>query len=95
MHTRVLEIDMKEIHTHERVILSLDEIPRSNGHKGLVTKSYSHKVNKCNPEIENENKLVQQIPKEKNKSRNRSYFRIGLQSSFRSMLESTLHIRFE
>ena len=56
---------MREIHTHERVILSLDEIPRSNGHKGLVTKSHSHKVHKCNPKMEDDNKLVQQVPKKR------------------------------
>ena len=56
---------MKEIHTHERAILSLDEIPRSNGRKGPVTKSHSHNVHKYNPEIENDNKLVQQVPKKR------------------------------
>ena len=65
MHTRVLEIDVKKIHAHERAILSLDEIPRSNGHKGPVTKSHSHKVHKCNPKIEDDNKLVQQVPKKR------------------------------
>ena len=60
---------MKEIHTHERAILSLDEIPRSNGRKGPVTKSHSHEVHKYDPEIENDNKLVQQIPKKRTQVR--------------------------
>ena len=65
MHTRVLEIDMKQIQTHERATLSLDEIPRSNFRKGPITKSHSHKVHKYDPEIGNDNKLVQQIPKKR------------------------------
>ena len=56
---------MKEIHTHERAILSLDKIPRSSGRKGPVTKSHNHKVHKYSPEIGNDNKLVQQIPKKR------------------------------
>ena len=56
---------MKQIQTHERAILSLDEIPRSNGRKRPVTKSHSQKVHKYDPKIENEKKLVQQIPKKR------------------------------